>query len=369
MSNGKKALYSQIVDCLKEKIDNNELLPGDRLPTELELAESFGVSRITSKRALVELEREKLICRKRGQGSFVLPKSDKSSYVMMNKVISLILPSDGSGRRIDYIKGATDFLNSKGYYLSIHTTNDDLKKERDLLINLPKNGISGIIYYPWLRKNFDVLYSMYLNNYPVVVIDKRFQSLPLSYVISDNFDGGYQATSHLINLGHECIAYIAEDSPEEISTVRERLFGYCKALSDHKIPINHDVIKLSLLYDKTKSLKEILQDLVEKGVTGIFAEHDYMGLLIARTLQEMDIKVPDEISLIGFDNLGIHENIDFKLTSIDQNFYEIGKIAAEMIMDNIENSFCKYGERVVPVNLILRETSVEKNDVEYRTSK
>ena len=164
----------------------------------------------------------------KGLGSFVLPL-DKAEREKGSNIVAMIIPSDSAtGRRIDYIRGATEYLDKKGWFLTVHNTDDDEDRERRFLQELPQSGVSGIIYYPSGRDNFDILYSMYLENFPIVMIDKYFQSIPLNYVVSDNFDGGYQATEHLIELGHRKIVYIANPSIEESSSVRDRFLDIVK---------------------------------------------------------------------------------------------------------------------------------------------
>jgi GntR family transcriptional regulator of arabinose operon len=359
MEDKKETLYSQIINDIKQQILSGVLKPGDKLPTELELAELYNVSRTTSQRALIELEREGFISRKQGKGSFVLSSELRGNRSGFNKIVSIILPDSGpSGRLIEYINGASDYLNKTGYYLTVHTTSNNLNEERDSLKNLLHSDISGAIFYPTERKNFDVLYLLHLNNYPIVTIDKRFQSLPLPYAISDNFDGGYKATSFLINNGHSRIAYISTLPIEDISSIRERFFGYCAALKENKIAIDTDLFCFNFSYSNddengnSKSM-DILDNLLKNGVTAIFTEHDYLAIIIYRMLLRMNVRVPEDISLVGFDNIEMLEHLDIPLTTINQNFYEIGKTAAGIVVEMIENGYCEMPQRIIPVNMVI----------------
>ncbi|NLX71454.1 MAG: substrate-binding domain-containing protein [Clostridiales bacterium] len=362
----KKPLYEQIFEHYRDKIVNRELMPGDQLPTEMEMAEIFGVSRITTKRALEELEREGLIYRKRGQGSFVLDLFQKKpNQPGAKNVISIIIPSTSMrGRNMDYVQGATDAVNKKGYYLTIHMTEDE-KHERDLLLSIPKDGISGLIYYPISRSHFDLLYTMHITGYPIVTIDKHYESMPISYVISDNFNGTYEAVSHLVELGHKKIAYLAFSAIESISTVRQRFFGYCTAMVDHGLKVDPDYTVFGLRdqkkyivqkYSRMDFLKPVLERLLEKGVTAIIAENDYIAVWVQNTLLDMGIKIPQDISIVGFDNLDILEQVGIMLTTVEQNFYEIGRAAADTVIEMIENKERKQIKTIVPVKLIIRES-------------
>lgn len=343
---------------MKKEILSNTLQPGERLPTEMELAELFGVSRITSKRALEELEKEGLIYRKRGQGSFALSTKDRKKDNLGN-LISMILPTDNTGgRRIEYIRGATDYLNQEGYYLSIHTTFDDPDKEKEYLMQLSRNGVKGIIYYPSNQRNFDILCSLSVEEFPIVLIDKKIQSLPLSSVASNNIDGGYQAVSYLIQLGHRRIAYIAYVMLEDLSSVKERFLGYCKALKDNDIPIDLDIVRAPIGgSEKSGKLRQVIDDLIRRDITAIFTEHDYLAIEVARTLSSMNIRIPEQVSVVGFDNVEILDHLDLKLTTIDQDFYSIGEKAAKLLLRYIRNGKYEYEEESIPVRLILREST------------
>ncbi|NLO83584.1 MAG: GntR family transcriptional regulator [Clostridiales bacterium] len=364
----KKTLYLQVVEYIKNEILHNRLQPGDKLPTELELSKMFGVSRITSKRALDELAKANMIYRKKGQGSFVLPIKKGRIEESVPKVIAIVLPTDGTaGRRVEYVRGAMDYLDGKGYYLSVHTTYDDPAKEREYLVQLPQDGIKGIILYPSARANFDTLLTLYIKQYPIVLIDQKYESLPLSAVVSDNFDGAFQAVSHLIKLGHRRIAYVALVRLEDVSSVRERFLGYCKALRQHDIPFDRDVIRLPLSKytqgDTKNKLKDVLSDLLNKGTTAIFAEHDYLAIMIAKELSNMGVSIPQDVSLVGFDNIEMLEHLEFQLTTIDQDFYQIGKTAAQLVLECIENGVYKSKEVVVPVKLIERDTTARRKAI------
>src|SRR5690242_18519328 len=129
--NDKTPLYARIVDELRQKIRNNEYEPNDQLPTEKELASQYDVSLITSKRALVELEKEGLIYRKRGSGSYVKPVARTPATAMdssVTPVIGMILPSDKSeSRLLEYINGASDYLNARNCYVAVHSNNRNLE--------------------------------------------------------------------------------------------------------------------------------------------------------------------------------------------------------------------------------------------------
>jgi GntR family transcriptional regulator, arabinose operon transcriptional repressor len=374
-----KPLYRQIVDFIKQRIEDKELLPGDKLPTEVDLAKSFNVSRITSKKALDELKKMKFISRMQGSGSYVSYKHESIDKVeVVNsggyknlKSIAIVLPFDASiGRIIDYIKGVSEGIEKNGYYVKICCTDRDSNKERMILYNLYKEKVDGIIYYPINdNKNLDVVQMLYVYNYPIIIIDKYFEGIPISNVVSDNFKGSYETTNYLISLGHKNIAYISDIDIGSATSVRDRFFGYVQALKDNNLQMNNEIIKLNfnevgnrviqknseIDYAKfSEMLKDTIRELLIQKVTAIITVNDYVAINIIETCKGLNIDIPEQISIIGFDNLELTQFISIPLTTVEQNFYEIGKVSAHMIMDEIENGRGPYVQKLIPTTFIQR---------------
>jgi GntR family transcriptional regulator, arabinose operon transcriptional repressor len=372
--NGDKPLYSQIIEILRDRITRGEYVVDQQLPTEIELAEQFGVSRITSKRALIELEREGLIYRRRGSGSFVkkrdetrrLSEEQPAAASNSNRIVSMIIPYVASNNILGYIPGVSGYLESKGYYLSIHNSDWSSAKERELLRTLPKRGTSGIILYPVsTQHNMEIVHSLHLNEFPIVTIDQYFNNIPMGSVVSDNYFGGYLAASNLIELGHTRIAFLSTIGIQYRSTVRDRFFGYCKALNDNGIPLDVDLIFSDLSREaegdpmsRRDFYKGLLSKILELNVTAIQAEHDLVAFDCIKAAIDLGVKIPEVLSIVGFDNnqeLSLHA--DVPITTIEQDTQEIGIRSATMIIDQLE-----YGNRArsrsdVPVKWIARQST------------
>ena len=361
-------LYEQILTYLREQIITGVLRPGDQLPTEKELSDQFQVSRITSKRALEELRVEGLIYRVRGSGSFVAEKKPVSERkeapavgnVYQSKVISLVLPFDTlSGGIINVVNGASHVIEGKDYLLSIHCCNDNLEEEKALLMQLYEKGVSAIMYYPISdSKNLEVVNKFYMDEYPIVSIDKYFESIPIGSVVSDNFHGAYEATKHLVELGHQKIAFLSDSRIDDATSVRNRYFGYCKALKESGIPLDDRLVKNGDFYklDKKQGIS-ILEGLMELGMTAACAINDYVANFVINLLGGLGKSVPEDISIIGFDDLEFAKLLSKPLTTVRQDMTLIGKYAMEYLLDAIENGVNKRYHKVIPTELIVRNTT------------
>lgn len=365
MEPGNKPLYALIIDDIKRKIEEGMYTVHQQIPTEMELADQFGVSRITSKRALLELERSGYIYRKRGSGSFVKERAgDKEPFLggtsgAPQRIISMILPYMAANGHLDYMRGATEYLESKGYYLSIHCTDWNPEKEKELLTRLPKHGFSGIILYPISSiHNMEVLNLQYIDQYPIVTMDQYYDSIPVPSVCSDNFRGGYIAAQRLIELGHRRIAFVSSIGIEYRSSVRDRYFGYCQALKDGGLPSDAELVITDFYRqvneeNKEAFYEEMIQILLARKATAIQAEHDELGLELLRVCLASNIQVPDQLSLVGFDDEEVSRHFEVPLATVRQNKYEIGRRAAEAVIDLIEER--RLGEKRVLVPIMLQE--------------
>jgi DNA-binding LacI/PurR family transcriptional regulator len=365
MSKESKPLYSIIYEELKERIISGQYAEDQQLPTEIELAEMYGVSRITSKRALIDLERDGYIYRKRGSGSYVKKRwgQQPAHNSASGQIISMILPYVAANGLLGYMQGATDYLQTKGYYLTIHTSNWDAGKEKEFLLNLPRRGICGIILYPVSTlKNLDAVYALYMNNFPLVTIDQYYDNVPVGSVVSDNFSGAYMATTKLIEAGHRRIAFVSSIGLEYRNSVRDRFFGYCRALRDNGLPIENELIHHDFRdhYEHPEGkafIQSLVKRLIADGVSAVQAEHDLLAVDILRSAMDIGVKVPDKLSIVGFDNHDISENVEVPITTVAQNFYEIGKSAAEIIVQLIEKGSGEFRHKTeIPVQWVERQS-------------
>jgi GntR family transcriptional regulator, arabinose operon transcriptional repressor len=381
----KKTQYERIVDDIRKEIAQGALKKDDRIPSEIELAGKYGVSRVTSRRALQELEAEDLVYRRQGSGSYVTGvfPSTAGSSDGSRRLISLLIPfSANTGRSIDILHGASDFLNTRGYFLTVQLTDDNAAKERAILQAIEGTAMAGYLFYPETdQANSDVIYQLDCVPVPLVTIDKYFEGTSLPSVVSDNYAGARQAVQHLLSLGHREIGFVADIGLNDATTVRDRYRGYCSALRDagvrtqmRNVVVDHTrrFIRLQEAWrsDAAASdapppvfrtrLGSMLEPLVSRPdpVTALFCLNDGLALHLLRFIPQLGLKVPDDISLVGFDNLEMSNQIDVPLTTVEQDFYGMGREAARLLVARIEGAPGTADDRIVmPTRLIIRKST------------
>lgn len=352
-------LYMKITNELREKIYNEEIKVGERLPTEMELIEEYKVSRITAKRALEDLKNEGLITRVRGRGSYVSYNATKSSDVnnVYRKVISVLIPfSNSMGGVMNIISGISDVVRKQGYIVELHCAERTVEEMGQVLETLYKQQVAGIIYYPKAdNDNLELMNHFYLDKFPVVTVDKYYESIPLSNVISDDKKGMYDATKYLLELGHRKIAFVTDVKIEEATTVRNRYYGYAQALHEYGIPKEEMYVKNENVHLRNdEEAEKFLQEILENGITAVCAINDYMASYLISYMRTHGVDVPNQVSVIGFDDLELNQFMEIPLTTVRQNMYKVGREAGKLLLRMIEEKKFPNVRKVIPTQLVVR---------------
>ncbi|MDV5977623.1 GntR family transcriptional regulator [Streptococcus canis] len=341
-------LYKKIYHFIKEQIESGRLQIGDRLPTEKELSEQFSVSRITSKRALVELEQEGLITRSRGKGSFVAEKQVKSPEA--NKDLLLILPFASDYELGDYAKGIMTYIAEKGYRLMVQLASTVHLEEL--------SDYAGVIYYPEdVNHSIDLLFYCDNHHIPLVLLDKSLELFQFPAVVADNKGGAYQLTQHLIEQACDQIRFVATGSFGEVSSVRDRYLGYLEAMAEASLKPHY--------FPKTETetsdayLNRLVEALLETPATktGLVVENDWLAIQLIQKITQVGLSIPDKVAIVGFDNSQASRLLTPKLSTAAQDFYQMGQEAARLLLQSIHEPDLAVVSCQLPVQVFIRESS------------
>lgn len=351
--------YYQIALSLKEQIKKNILKKGSKMLPERELAQLFGVSYFTIRQALNEIEKQGLIVRKHGNGNFVAdfsnPGANFIQFIFFNLDYSI-------GQMIE---GIEDGARPLGCNISVRDSGLDLSKEKQAVQKLMQIPESGLIFYPGMKNsqsNVSMIRYMQEMKYPYVLVDRFFDEVDSSYVVSDDLKGGYGMTEHLINLGHRRIACLASANIE-CSAVKNRIEGYKAALKDSGIPVDDGLIKNLHFTEniQTMNFDEIGDILrawlqLESPPTAIFTTGDIMAVITMRILFDMGKKVPDDVSVTGFGGTDVAQFQLIPLTTVKLPVKEMGREAFNLLCRNISGDV-SHNKIVLPPELIIRNSS------------
>ena len=186
-----------------------------------------------------------------------------------------------------------------------------------------------------------------------MILDKEFHGVPFTSVISNNLQGGYLATKHLIEQGSHKIGFITSQSVSDVSSVRERYFGYLKAINEHEYHMNTNPIE----YLPETNSHQFIQKLHSDGNTGFVCENDLIAISLMSDIKKEGYSVPDDFLVIGFDNSQASSLMDPPLSTIEQNFKELGVVAIQKLIKQIESNQIKAEQIVIDITLIERTST------------
>ncbi len=267
--------------------------------------------------------------------------------------LGLLIPDSANPFFAEVLRGVEDASFEAGYNVFLCNSDDNPKKELNYIDVLLGKQIDGIILVSAGTHN-DAQDLFAQNEIAAVVVDREVTGVKTDTVMVDNKTGGYQATKYLIDLGHTRIGCIA--GPSLLTPSAARVGGYRKALSEHDIPYDDGIVVLGNF--RAQSGFEATIELLEKSnpPTALFACNDMMAVGAFHAADEVGLKVPDNISIVGFDDITLASFIIPPLTTIAQPSYEMGLLAAEMVIARIQNPNSSPRNVVLSTKLIIRKS-------------
>ena len=356
-----KPLYQIIANDINQMIVENDFDYDSPICTERSICEKYNVSRITAKHAIKNLEKSGILYRKRGVGSFVTKLADTDNHAAPKKVFALIMPFNSSqGGLFMTVESASKLFALHQCQLTIHVSHS-IEQDTELLNQLYAQNISGIVYYP---RSLDLPYETFQRfieiNIPVIILDQSFPLDNLSSVVCDHYKGGYMLAEHLISYGHRNICYLSKNTPEQLTTVRDRYNGYVDCLKNSGISTPPQFIHWNP--DDNEGyhlLKHIVNTLHGEGVTAILCETDEVAFNVYLCCGSLGIRVPEEMNITGFDNIEWATIGSARITTIDQNFSKIGEAVANILL----HEPYVISRQLIPVQLIPRFSTRKSNTI------
>ncbi|MCX8481435.1 MAG: LacI family DNA-binding transcriptional regulator [Sediminibacterium sp.] len=277
------------------------------------------------------------------------------------KSIGIVLSEIANSFFSQAINGIESIAQEKGYNVVITQSKELLEREISALQYLTSRSIDGIIISVSTETaDFKHIQELYEKGLPIVSFDRVVNFSNIHKVKLDNFEATNKATNHLLNNGYKNIAFIA--SAKHLSITEERKMGYIAALQSHKIKINNNLIKYcahgGLIYNEVEDiLKKILTD--KNMPDAIISGSDKITTNIMRYCYKNKIKIPTSLGLIGFSNLDLTEFLTPSLSVIKQPAFEMGKIACELLIKQIESKrpISNFEEIQLPTELLFRDSS------------
>lgn len=269
--------------------------------------------------------------------------------------IGLLIPSIDNPYFANIAHVIIHEAKAHGYTIILVDTMENERNEAEGVSSLLSRKVDGIVVVP-CGQGASLLEKVNANDVPVVLIDRYYASSDLSYVSTDNYQGGLLATSHLIGKGHKKIACI-QGTPFSMP-VKERVRGYMDAMKeaglDKNIHISGEDFSIRNGYLETK----LLLNSGDNHITAIFALSNTILLGAIKAINESGLKVPEDISLISFDNYTYLDFLNPPITRISQPTEEIGTLAIKIITQSISEKVRSGSTRILLPPTLLERGSV-----------
>lgn len=250
------------------------------------------------------------------------------------KTIGVVIPELNNTFCAEIITGMEDVLRSHGYATIVCDCRTDKKLEREAVEFLIRRRVDGIINMP-VDEEGKHLRKFQKTGKPIVLIDRRIQGISCDSVLVDNRKAAEDAVQCFIKNGHRNIGIIG--GPEGIFTAQERLSGYSKALKEAGIPIRDSLIVHGdyTIQGGVRGLEELVRS--NPDMTAVFVTNYEMTMGAMIGVNELGIKIPEQLSMIGFDNLQFARACNPKLTIVSQPTDGIAREVARIMLEHLEN--------------------------------
>ncbi|MFI3265676.1 MAG: LacI family DNA-binding transcriptional regulator [Rikenellaceae bacterium] len=272
--------------------------------------------------------------------------------------IAIVVPSINRNFFASVIEGVEDVVYKLGYDLMICKSSDNYKKEVQLIEKLSRGKVDGIIASLAAETtDFSHYQNIISSKIPLVLFDRWTPLEGAGKVVSDDKHASYMATKHLVDTGRRRIFHFAGDS--NVSVWNDRKSGYLEAMRDYRIEVGKDWIYTDTPCEQSgvEFAKKILAMKPEDRPDAIYSTGDYAAKGLLEELTRNDVRVPEDIAIVGYSNEPIDVLLRPTMTSVEQYGHKMGKAAAKMVIDAICGE--PMSEHIIKSRLIIRESSMK----------
>ncbi len=355
--------YFMLKEYLKDEMLMGRIKPGEQIPSENSLAQMFTISRHTVRKAISILINEGYLKSEHGRGTYCVDRSQKKS---VSKNIGVIFTYISDYIFPKVIQGIDSVLSQNGYSIILKNTNNDTEKENICLKDMLEKNIDGLIIEPTKSAVFchdhELFNALRISGIPYVFIHGYHQDMADEpYVILDDAAGMYGAVKYLAELGHKKIAGIFK--VDDIQGLN-RHKGYAKALADSGLPYDPDHVILFHTEDEgIKPIHEIKKLILSGcGIDAVACYNDVTAFRVYQLVIGMGLKVPEDISITGFDDSYLSENCTVRLTSVSHPKEELGATAAGLLLDILKgkDEAGLAAQRVIVPELVIKDSCIKR---------
>lgn len=319
------------------------------------------VSRVINHDVHVKPETRERVLQVMQRLGYVANRQARSLAGGKTNIIGVLVPDLGTGYIGEIIRGIDMELGFSGLDLILYTTHRTASKEANYVANLARGMVDGLLLV-LPRSPADYVETLTHRRFPFVLIDHQGTGKECPAVGATNWQGAYNATEYLIKLGHSRIGFITGSM--DLGCAQDRLAGYRSALRTHHIPEAPELLYEGGFFQPDGYAgAEAFLDLSDPP-TAIFASNDVMAMGAMDAVRHRGLRVPDDVSIVGFDNVPQSAAVFPSLTTVQQPLEQMGRVATQMLLVILEQPAKETGRIELPTELIVRSsTSLPKGGV------
>lgn len=261
----------------------------------------------------------------------------------------------------EVLRGIEHVSVRNGYNILIASATGK-KQEKNFPFNLTRGKrIDGMVIINEQQRIRNLL-AIKKENFPFVFLNRYIKDAAINCVSSDNMQGGYLATNHLIKLGHRRIAAVTGSF--KMAASHERLQGYKSALEEQGIAFDMKLVQEGLFEQGIESGVECTKRFFEQEElpTAIFAFSDEIAIGVMQVIKNKGLRIPEDIAVVGYDNIEYSAHLSPPLTTISQNPFTIGSESCQMLINILNDQSLEKNHILIPVNLIVRDSCGSKKE-------
>jgi len=354
-------IRSQLKELLLKEIRNGRFQPGGRIPSEREIAESYGISRASVRESISELLNSGLLFRTVGKGTFVSPdisaaaRTERATASEPHNIAFIISENIFHFVQTGYNKilaGVQEVAATEGWRLLFHTVGDDANNPRLLsLRNTQNRSLDGCVIVGGVRRH--VLDLLQEERIPTILVDLLISDEEAAAVTIDYARGARLGMRHLYELGHRNIGYVGFSGSQKYR-------GYWQCLEE--LGLRYDPRYVEFLHELNLQPGilagfQAIQRMVAASnlPSALLITNDFVALGVMEGLSIAGVRTPDQISIVGFDDLG--QKTSPPLTTVRVDLAQVGKLAANALLRKMNGNVLEPEHTLVPVELLVRGTT------------
>lgn len=344
----RSAVYEPLIKKISDSIREQRLRPGDFIGSEMQFVAAEGISRVSVRKAISLLVHDGLIERRPGKGLYVRDANK------LTRTVQVIVPNITVEQNSRVALGVQQAGLKAGAIVQVCGTSLTVDQGAEVVRRLPESQADGAVIFAMAHPRFvAALYELKLKEFPFVLVDEPLEHLGVDSVTSDNYGGGFAVGRELAKLGHQRVGFIGNIGA---NTARLRLSGMQDALSDAGIVIDRSLVKpldvADPLSDWSSKITAATTDLIMRAdrPTAIFCSCDQVAAWVYVAVKNAGLRIPDDISVVGFDDTSVCHVLDPALTTVSQSLEEMGQIAFEYLVRRMNESSVDHLSSVMPTH-------------------